>query len=844
MDFGPVRHASTDRVRLIPGARRARLFSGTALALVAALAAATSVVAVGDARAQQPAKPAATAPDIGTQLAKGRDGQLKRMVLEADLVTYNNDQDIVIATGAVHIYYDNRTLTADKVTFFRKTRRVIADGNARLVNDDGTVTTGTSMDVTQNFEEGFVRDLHVETSERSRFAAAEAKRSEGNVTVFDRGVYSACQTCVMEPAKPPFWQIKAAKIIHNQQERTVTFENAQFELMGVPIAWLPYFWTYDPTVKRKTGFLPPSYIYSEKLGVGARVPYFWAPLPDWDVTLSPTVLSRQGLLMDATVRHRTENGLWSVQGVGIRQNDPSVFESGNSQDDWRGAVYTKGTFNLNDKWSFGWNAELLSDRRFASDYKYSANNSYEASSTAYLRGVGRRNSFEARVHAFQVYTDDDATLPNGTGTFLQEKQPVAGTVDYQYFHEDLVAGGELSGDFNLTLLDRRHTDIDIYGRMRGAAGQYSRASTDIRWRREMIDSLGQVWKPFLGLRGDVFFNNNTDEANAAFVEDGTAARIMPTAGFEYRFPFLFTSSFGNHILEPIAQLTARTNEMKAGRLPNNDAQSLVFDDTNLFDASKFSGWDRVEGGVRANLGLQYTFLSQNGASISALFGESIHLAGTNSYSTPEEALLAGSEYLNSRPLTGAGSGLDTEQSDFVARVNIDSGSGLRLGTQARFDNADLNLNRLDVQATGTMGPLTASVTYAYLRTPTVAYDMLYRALAGQDDNGNGIDDYEEFKPDAERQEIQAAASLRATENWRLYGSVRYDIVNSYQLSNTLGIGYDNDSFSASLSYIDSVDTATLDDEDATRYVRDRTFYLRLGFRTLGDWATTRSLASD
>ncbi|MBP0651208.1 LPS-assembly protein LptD, partial [Mycobacterium tuberculosis] len=87
-------------------------------------------------------------------------------------------------------------------------------------------------------------------------------------------------------------------------------------LMGVPIAWLPYFSTYDPTVTRKSGLLPPTYIYSENLGFGARVPYFWAPVPDWDVTLSPTYLSRQGLLMDATVRHRTENGIWSVQGIG------------------------------------------------------------------------------------------------------------------------------------------------------------------------------------------------------------------------------------------------------------------------------------------------------------------------------------------------------------------------------------------------------------------------------------------------------------------------------------------------------------------------------------------------
>jgi LPS-assembly protein len=270
----------------------------------------------------------------------------------------------------------------------------------------------------------------------------------------------------------------------------------------------------------------------------------------------------------------------------------------------------------------------------------------------------------------------------------------------------------------------------------------------------------------------------------------------------------------------------------------------VFDDTTLFDSNKFSGWDRVEGGVRANIGLQYTFLSPNGASVSAMFGESFHLAGTNSYDSPSEALLLAAEYSAARPLTGIGSGLDTKQSDFVARLNIDSGSGLRLGSQARFDNNDFGLNRLDVQATGTMGPLTASLTYAYLKTPEEVYALLYDALHGQDDNNNLLDDYDEFKPAAERQEIQAAASLRAADNWRFYGSVRYDLKNSYLLSNTMGIGYDNDSFSASLSYIETVDSVTPYYDDGTRNVRDRTIYLRIGLRTLGNFSTNRALASD
>ena len=55
---------------------------------------------------------------------------------------------------------------------------------------------------------------------------------------------------------------------------------------------------------------------------------------------------------------------------------------------------------------------------------------------------------------------------------------------------------------------------------------------------------------------------------------------------------------GVHTLEPIAQVIARPSETRIGRLPNEDAQSLVFDDTSLFEWDKFSGFDRAEGGVR------------------------------------------------------------------------------------------------------------------------------------------------------------------------------------------------------------------------------------------------------
>src|SRR5690606_7579890 len=97
--------------------------------------------------------------------------------------------------------------------------------------------------------------------------------------------------------------------------------------------------------------------------------------------------------------------------------------------------------------------------------------------------------------------------------------------------------------------------------------------------------------------------------------------------------------------------------------PNEDAQSLVFDDTNLFAIDKYSGYDRVEGGTRANLGVQYTANIHRYGMVNMLFGQSYHLAGKNSYAYSGVTDMTGDQ-------TGLGlqSGLQDDVSDYVSRI--------------------------------------------------------------------------------------------------------------------------------------------------------------------------------
>jgi LPS-assembly protein len=136
----------------------------------------------------------------------GDDG---KMLLQANELDYDNVHSQVSAVGGVQIFYNGSTLEADRVIYDQKTKRLHAEGNVRMTDADGKVTTAAVLDLSDDYRNGFVDSLRVDTGDETRMAATRANRSEGNFTVFESGVYTACAACKDDPKKPPLWQIKA-----------------------------------------------------------------------------------------------------------------------------------------------------------------------------------------------------------------------------------------------------------------------------------------------------------------------------------------------------------------------------------------------------------------------------------------------------------------------------------------------------------------------------------------------------------------------------------------------------------------------------------------------------------
>jgi LPS-assembly protein len=744
-----------------------------------------------------------------------------RMLMEAKELVYDYDTEVVTAVGSVDIYYDGRAVQADRVAYDQKKNRVRATGNVKLTEADGTIVYGESLDLTDDFRDGFVQSLRVETTERTRLAAARGTRTEGKLSVFDRAVYTACEPCRENPAKPPLWQIKAKRIIWREDEKTVYYEDATFELFGQPIAWLPMFWHPDPTVKRKSGWLAPSYVSSSELGVGAEIPYFWVIAPNMDATLSPVITSKQGVLLKGEFRHQLMHGAYSIRAAGIYQADPNEFDDkvsrsnrrdpgltvgpGDQRERW--AVSTTGKFDINDKWSWGWDLNFLSDKWVRDDYDLWGSGS-EAISQAFLSGQGDRSWFDLRGYYFYGLTRYDQ----------QDRLPiVAPVLDYNYVFEKPVLGGELAFNINAASLYREDSD---FARRRarlepptdsvliGAAGTYSRISGDAQWRRRFVDPIGQVWTPFAFVRGDLIYTKpDNDPKIDQFLhhDQDMLVRGMAGVGLEYRYPFVAVNALGTHQVEPIAQIILRPNESQIGRLPNEDAQSLLFNETSLFNWDKFTGFDRIEGGSRANVGAQYTLTTTSGASFSVMGGQSYHLFGKNSFAAS----------LRDPTHTGLQSGLESGRSDYVAGFTAIPVENFALATHFRLDEDSLSLRSAEVEGRATLGRFQANLAYGrYDEQPKLGFNEIREGVLG-------------------------GARVFLNDDLYVGGGARYNFDLKEFDKTQIGFGLNNieDCINIAFDYIREYDANRDTDRDDKI---DHKFLVKIEFRTLGDVSVSTS----
>ena len=648
-------------------------------------------------------KPITKKPAVGTHVN-----------VEADRITFDSVTKLATATGTVRITYGPYILVATKVVYNEASGKFDANGSVELREPNGNILQAETADLRNKFKEGFAKHVRALLTNDVTITAEYATRQEGGITIYEHTSYTACKDCSTRNGSP-LWEITTTKTLHDEKKKNLYFTNPTLRFAGVPVVWLRYAEMPDPTVKRRSGFLLPSFHSGNTYGIGVTTPYFQELGPSADVTFSPLWTTKQGPVADVEFRQRLKSGSYNIHGYGVYQ---LTQENPPGDTTWRGAVKTAGEFKLNDTWDWGWDGTLTSDKTFLNHYDF--DNRDLATSKVYLTGMEDRNYFSAQALHFRTLSliEDQSTFP--------EALPY---INSEYTFDQAVLGGELGVDFSAYSLSRDKAGTPFSTINHGT--EQSRAVSNVNWQRQMTTGAGQIITPFAKLRSDLYVTDNIPDGGGGYRDSEVTSRILPSAGIDMRWPFIASYDFGQSIITPVFQAIAATNETDVEKIGNEDAISINFDNSSLFLQDRFTGEDRYEGGSRANVGLLYSFLGENGGFARVSLGESFHIAGQNSF--------------------GLGSGLDGTKSDLVGAIVFQPWDNLGLSYQARVEEDLSSINVQEAFANFSLDRLSGSLGYVYLDS---------EPSAGRVDT---------------IQQIESDASFRFDEAWSLFGGFKYDL---------------------------------------------------------------------
>lgn len=556
--------------------------------------------------------------------------------LLADAVSYDRGTQVLTASGNVQIFYEGQTLEAQEIVYDAVANTVKAMGPLSVSGADGTIILADAVNLSADLREGLIQGARLLLHRNFQFAALEARRTGGRFTSLHKSVGSSCRVC--NSGKPPMWLIRADRVIRDELEGQIYFENAQFDFMGATIAYLPYFRMADPAKGRATGFLNPVFVSSDLFGGALKIPYYIVLGPHSDATITPFVTNTRAVILEGEYRRRTQSGGFDLNGA-------IALDDGIPGRRRRGFLFGDGSFDMGEDFTLDLSLRRATDKSFLRQFDYSTTDRLESSAT--LTRQVDRSFMSLAVVAFQSLRDDE---DNDTIPFVLPE------FSYDRYWQD-----PDFGQFGLELSSLALTRID---------GQdMARLGAKLDWSRNF--QLGH------GLLANTFARAQFTSyrvANSVSGQDGNFGVVAPTIGADLRWPWAKTTARATHVIEPRIQAVSSWPRGDIDMAPNEDSNQLDFDESNLFSLNRFPGQDLIEDGFRINAGLTYSRYDPDGWQMSAGLGQVFRLRDPGQFS--------------------AGSGLAGLSSDYVATMTFALPPSVNLINRALFD-PDLTFSRAE-----------------------------------------------------------------------------------------------------------------------------------------------------
>ena len=394
---------------------------------------------------------------------------------------------------------------------------------------------------------------------------------------FGKNVFTLCD--YREGDKCPPWSIQSTKMLHDSQKKTIYYDNAVIKIYDLPIFYFPKLAHPDPTVDRRSGFLPPTYSDSKNLGSSISVPYFFDISRDKNFTLTNKFYVTENPLFMGEYHQAFKNSYLLTDfsfTEGYKKN--SIKKSSGSKSHFFSYFVKDFEKKGISKSSLGLSIEKTSNDKYLKLYKIKSNlTDYE------------KDTLESNLN----FTHENENLYLGLNASIYENLKNDYNDKYEYILPELVIDKNLLSNKKIGSIDLQ-TNLKVRNYDTNKLENF--LVNDLNWSYRDINFKSGVKSKILGNVKNV----NYETKNVELFKDETTNELFGALGYLSEVGFQKVEKDTKKLLKP--KLLLRYSPNNNMRKDNSDS---ILNPDQAFSLNRLNNINNFETGFSATLGIDY-----------------------------------------------------------------------------------------------------------------------------------------------------------------------------------------------------------------------------------------------
>jgi len=424
-----------------------------------------------------------------------------------------------------------------------------AQGDVRL-ETQGMVIQAEALSFDVDSPAAKLKHAKIRTKDGERLEGESLRRIDLETFEGEDVVYTLCEDDALA------WRIVADSARLDRDEGVFKARHAKFVWAGIPVLYTPY-WSH--ALSRKSGLLMPHISNSTRRGSQLDIPFYWAGAPNWDMTITPRIMSIRGTMADVEWRHRSKLGAELLQVQSIRDK-----ETGEA----RGRLRTDMGWTFAPTIDASVNIDAVNDGLYIADFPFYSGDRESASYLTSNAAVTWRDGSDSAV----LSTRYQQVLGGGSNAATLQVLPRLQTRNYF----DGFAAQDIQLEHQTTVFQR---DVGVSGTRIGL-----RPSWSLPWQAQS-GAISANWT----VMGQYTDYNSKNFTNTSSSYGALASSLQLDARFER----VFADRQWRHEIKPIIRFDV-SSTADQGANPRYDSSLLPLNISNLLQGNRYSGWDRFE----------------------------------------------------------------------------------------------------------------------------------------------------------------------------------------------------------------------------------------------------------